>query len=90
VWWGWRLTLALFAAGVISLFAGFAYGVIINGFPIPIQDMNRATTEQLDEFYGRPAQLATGLWFAGWTAIVASAALAVVGATRAVCHNCRA
>lgn len=90
MWWGWRVTLALFALGATLLAAGLGYAMAVDGFPAPVQDMGKSTPEQLKEFYGRPPPLASGLWWAGCCVVIASATIGVVAAVRSIRLRLRA
>jgi hypothetical protein len=87
--WGWRLSLKLFGLGVGLLVVGLAYDVQVDGLPVPVQDMGRATPEQLEAFYGRPPPLAIGLWWSGWSAVVGSAMVGLAAAGFSVSHVLR-
>ena len=78
----WWLPLTLLITGAALLAAGFGIAVAATGFPAPIQDMNAASPDELEAFYGRHPMLADGLWVAGWVAIGGAAIAAAIALVR--------
>ena len=62
MWWGWKVMLIACAVGMALLFAALVIAIADNGFPAPIQDMNRTSPEELESHYGTTPSYCFCIW----------------------------